>query len=483
MSKLISRRELLRFAGLGAAGLALAACAPKVIKETVVVEKPVEKVVEKTVVVEKKVEVPKEVTKVVEKIVEAPKATRGPINLVAWSLGPMNPDAAQWKPYQDAVKRIMADKLPGVSLTYKDMGWDEVLRQNLVTGLLGGTAPDIIVNESFIQPYARIGAYMALDDPLKEAGILPNLIPGTYVNAVADGKIYGISVMTGVFAFESNPKVVQQAGLDPKEWPTTWSKLLDRCQKITKAGAGKYYGYTLQGPVGFLVGGIMRYNVYANLAGVTLCKNNCMDPYFDDPNFEPVLAFLRELNKTTPPGLTFNPNEGQVYQQLHQGVTAYQIGANWHLNWAKEAKIDDIIQYGMLPMPDKGGKKTSRTVGNLIVLAMSGTKYPREAVDFIKILTMDEVTDHVYVGSNGRSPSTYSGLKRTLPKIQPQHKVFFEILQDAEVGAMPQWPKAVDKVWAAMNEMMTKLFTTNDPIPGLQKAAQEAAMKAIAEAK
>ncbi|MBC7234371.1 MAG: hypothetical protein H5T69_00910, partial [Chloroflexi bacterium] len=93
-----------------------------------------------------------------------------------------------------------------------------------------------------------------------------------------------------------------------------------------------------------------------------------------------------------------------------------------------------------------------------------------------------EVTEHVYTCSD-RSPSTYSGLKRVLPKIKPQHKIFFDILQNADVGCMPQWPKATDKVWTAVNEMMTKLFTTDLPIPQLQAEAQAAAEKAIAEAK
>jgi ABC-type glycerol-3-phosphate transport system substrate-binding protein len=70
--KNLSRRAFMRGAA-GLAGVLLAACAPQVIKETVVVEKPVEKVVKETVVVEKKVEVQKEVTKIVEKQVEAVK--------------------------------------------------------------------------------------------------------------------------------------------------------------------------------------------------------------------------------------------------------------------------------------------------------------------------------------------------------------------------------------------------------------------------
>jgi multiple sugar transport system substrate-binding protein len=57
----VTRRRLLRSAGLATAGLVAAACQPKVITQTVVVEKEVERVVKETVVVEK------------EKVVAAPQ--------------------------------------------------------------------------------------------------------------------------------------------------------------------------------------------------------------------------------------------------------------------------------------------------------------------------------------------------------------------------------------------------------------------------
>ena len=57
MNKLLTRREFLRTAALGAAGVAVVACQPQtvIVRETVEVEKEVEKVVKETVVVEKEV--------------------------------------------------------------------------------------------------------------------------------------------------------------------------------------------------------------------------------------------------------------------------------------------------------------------------------------------------------------------------------------------------------------------------------------------
>jgi len=43
MDKVFSRRSLLKWAAIGGGGVVLAACQPKVVKETVVVEKVVEK--------------------------------------------------------------------------------------------------------------------------------------------------------------------------------------------------------------------------------------------------------------------------------------------------------------------------------------------------------------------------------------------------------------------------------------------------------
>jgi ABC-type glycerol-3-phosphate transport system substrate-binding protein len=208
------------------------------------------------------------------------------------------------------------------------MGWDEELRQNLVTALLGGTPPDIIVGENYIQPYAEQNAFLPMDDLV--ADIKDDLIEGTYAAAVTGGRMYGISQVTGCFAFERNPNVIEKAGLDPTSPPTTWNELLEQAEMITRAGNGEYYGYTLQGPVGFLIGGILRFAVYSKTAGADLATED-VQPWFNNPKSEKVLTFLRELHRFTPPGLSFNPDEGQVYSQLFQGVSAMQICGSWHV--------------------------------------------------------------------------------------------------------------------------------------------------------
>ena len=452
--KKVSRREFLKAAGISAAAGVLAACQPKtvIVKETVEVEK--------------------------EKIVEVTAVPAGPgeFDLVHWAEGYLYSEDERFKPYQDAVKDRFKEMYPHVTLKFENFGWDEALRQNLVTALLGGTAPDVIVGENFFQQYADLGAMVALDDVIED--IKDNLIPGTYAAAVTGGKIYGINQFTGCFGFERNPNVIEQAGLDPSVPPKTWDDLLEHAEKITKAGNGEYYGYTLQGPVGFSVGGIFRIAVYMKQAGADMCKNDCTYPWFDNPDTEMVLDFLRKINAFTPPGLTFNPDEGQVYTQLFKGLSAYQMCGSWHIGWAKDSGLENAM-YSAIPIP-KGGNPASIVVGNVINGVLTASEHKEEAAALCKMFTEDAVQDMVYPVL-GRLPSTRSALTKLEPTAGEADQSFIGQLLTADLGVLPQWRKDPQKLWTIYNDLLTKVLSTEDPLDMLMDEAQEAA-EAVMEA-
>ena len=453
MKKLVSRRNFLKAAGLSAAAGVLAACQPK----TVIVKEVVKETVEV------------EVEKVVEVTVAAPVEAQE-FDLVHWAEGYLYSEDEKFKPYQDAVKDRYKEMYPNVTPKFENFGWDEALRQNLVTALLGGTAPDVIVGENFFQQYADLGAMIALDDAIVD--IKDNLIPGTYAAAVTQGKVYGINQFTGCFGFERNPNVIEKAGLDPSEAPKTWDELLEQAEIITKAGNGEYYGYTLQGPVGFSVGGIFRIAVYMKQAGADMCKDDCTYPWFDNPKAEEVLLFLRQINKFTPPGLTFNPDEGQVYTQLFKGLSAYQICGSWHVGWAKDSGLDNAI-YSGIPIPE-GGQPASIVVGNVINGVLTASEHKKEAAALCKMFTEDAIQDLVQPVL-GRMPSTRSALERLLPTVGDADKAFANELLNADLGVLPQWRKDPQKLWTIYNDMLTQVLSTEDSLTAIMGEAQSAA--------
>ena len=467
MKKIVSRRDFLKAAGITAAVGVLAACQPKtvVVKETV----EVEKVVKETVEVEKVVKETVEVEKVVEVTPAAPVEAEA-FDLVHWAEGYLYNEDEQFKPYQDAVRDRYAEMYPNVTLKFENFGWDEALRQNLVTALLGGTAPDVIVGENFFQQYADLGAMVALDDVMVD--IKDNLIPGTYAAAVTQGKTYGINQFTGCFGFERNPNVIEAAGLDPSEAPKTWDDLLEQAEIITEVGDGEYYGYTLQGPVGFSVGGIFRVAVYMKQAGADMCRDDCTYPWFDNPAAEQVLLFLREINRFTPPGLTFNPDEGQVYSQLFNGLSAYQICGSWHVGWAKDSGLENAM-YSGIPIPSDG-QSASIVVGNVINGVLTASEHKQEAAALCKVFTEDDIQDLVNPVL-GRMPSTRSALERLEPSASPADKAFINELLNADLGVLPQWRKDPQKLWTIYNELLTQVLSTEDSLTALMGEAQSAA--------
>jgi ABC-type glycerol-3-phosphate transport system substrate-binding protein len=396
--------------------------------------------------------------------------------IVHWAeamLDPENENADTYAPYRDAANEAFHDKFPNVTVRCENQGWDEALRQNLVTALLGGTAPDVIVGENFFQQYGDLGALMPVDDYIQD--IEDNLIPGTYAAAVTQGQTYGINQFTGCFGFERNPNVIEAAGLDPSTPPATWDELLEHAEIITEAGNGEYYGYTLQGPVGFSVGGIFRVAVYLKQAGADIIKPDG-HPWFDNPKTVPVLQFLREINRFTPPGLTFNPDEGQVYTQLFQGKSAYQICGSWHVNWAKQSGLDNAM-YSGVPIP-KDGQPASVVVGNVINAVMTVSKYPEAAAGWCKALTEDSVQDLVNPVL-GRMPSTRTALEKLKPTATEADQAFINELLNADLGILPQWRKNPQQLWTVYNELLTAVLSTEDPIDNLIGAAQQQAEDAL----
>jgi ABC-type glycerol-3-phosphate transport system substrate-binding protein len=350
-------------------------------------------------------------------------------------------------------------------------GWDEALRQNLLNSLMIGAAPDIVVGENYFQQLIEMEALVPLDDAISD--IQDDLIPGTLKAVQREGSTYGLSSFTGVFGFERNCEVVTAAGLDCDTPPRTWDDLLEHARIITERGNGAYYGYTLQGPAGFAVGSVLRIAVFLAQADASICQNNCTEPYFNNPKAVPVMELIRKLNQYTLPGLTFHSDEAQVYAALYQGRSAYQIAGSWYPDVAKGSGCSECY-YSTVPAP-KHGHPASIIVGNAIYAVLKQSRYPELAVEWVKFLTRPDVQELVYP-SIKRLPSTRSALTNLRPLVEPSVQVFIdELLNNPELGVLPQWRKSPEVLWRIYNTMLTQVLTSERPVKEIMDEAQAAA--------
>ena len=484
MKQHISRRQLLKATAITGAGALLAACGgatptPQIVVQTQVVKET--QVVESTVQVEVTKEVVKnvEVTKEVQ-VTANPNA--GPQTLTVWGSGldiaqidkdPNGNTHNSGGQVQKMHKDLFLAKHPNATLVWENHGWDEELRQNIVSALLAGTQPDAIVGENFFQQYAALKALLPIDD-VTPPEVKDNAILGTHKAALYNGKTYGLSWISGCFGFEVNPNVLKDAGLDAKV-PATWDELLAASKTVTEKEAGKAFGYTLQGPLGFSVGGMFRLAVYMQQVGVTLNKPEQFDfPNFNDPKGQQVWEFIRKILPYTPPGLVFEPDEGKVYTQLFAGKSAHQMAGSWHVGWAKDNKLTNAM-YGAVPIP-QGGKAASYVVGNVIYGAMAATKVPDLAKDWV-ILSQDDKVQKLVFKSSGRLPSTKSAMEDLLAGTDADDatKQFGKLLRDSDLGILPQWTKEPNKLNGIWNDLFTAVLTTKTDIKQLMDDAQKKA--------
>jgi ABC-type glycerol-3-phosphate transport system substrate-binding protein len=231
--KPISRRDFLRQAGILAGAAALASCAsptPKVIKETVEVEKVVTQEVVK--------EVEKVVTQeVVVEVTAAPKALE-PATLNIW---------INWTgSYQQAIEQISAGfvaRHPGMEVEIlPGIGGTEGVTKFLAS-LAGGNPPDLFnghADDGYM--FTSRGAVQPLDDYLATSRVSKDDFFEAQLNRyLYDGKIHGIPSIEGAAgqAIFWNKAQFEEVGLDPEVGPSTHAELrewADRLEIFDDAG-------------------------------------------------------------------------------------------------------------------------------------------------------------------------------------------------------------------------------------------------------
>lgn len=366
---------------------------------------------------------------------------------------------------------VFQERHPELNIVITDEGWDEALRQNLQNAILMGRPPDVVIGENYFRSFAAEGQMQALDDIL--AKYEGDIIAATYSSATYEGSVYALPLFTGVFAFERNCFVIESAGLDCENPPQYWDELLIEAEAIHTAGLGDYFGYTLQGPGGTSVGAAFRIAVYqAQLDALPCANETCTIPNFNKSQAIPVYEMLREITAHTPPGLIDNTNEGEVYEALFRGISAYQIAGSWHVGWAESAGCD-TCRYSAIPTP-REGHAANLLVGNVLFGAPSNSRHPELAKEWIELLISEGTQERVF-SQLGRLPVRRSVLTNIQPTVDEATSVFIdELLYNEDLTILPQWENKPKEVWAIYNDLLLAVLKTERSIPEIMEEAQTA---------
>jgi multiple sugar transport system substrate-binding protein len=148
-----------------------------------------------------------------------------------------------------ATKKIVADwnaANPNIQVEYVQGSWDSVHDQ-LVTQFQGGTAPDIIHDESAdITGFINQG-YLADLSPYLSQGTKDAVSQGVWDTVSNDGKIYAAPTLMQSYVVLANSAMLKQAGITATGDSLTWDDLAADAKKLTTGG--KYgLGWGLKSP-------------------------------------------------------------------------------------------------------------------------------------------------------------------------------------------------------------------------------------------
>lgn len=392
---------------------------------------------------------------------------------------------------------------PNIKLQWEDHSWDAELRDNVLAAVEEGNTPDIIVGEAFMSEYIAQDLLLPLDFTQEQ---IDNLIPATIQAVNANGQIYGVAAFTAIFTLEINADVFWIAGLNPDTVDlSTWDNVSETAAFITEAGNGAFYGFSILGPTFAPAAALFRVAPYIYQAGADFCNMpDCDTPTFNDPKAIPVYEWLRDLYQYTPPDLVFNGNEGYIFSQLFNGLTAMQTAGSWHISWGLGNGCQDC-RYLPLPLPPDG-TRANVVVGNATYSIMKDTAHPQEAQLFLEWLIDTDMQNNLFwTGVGGRLPTTYAAIERleeikdgnldlvptfyeellgkdvnNAPTEVALYDVFIDELLNGDVRVLPPWKTNGTELNTLWNEMFTELLSSDQPVPEILDQYQAQAEAIIA---
>jgi multiple sugar transport system substrate-binding protein len=225
----MTRRELLRYAGLGVPAIALAACQPKIVEVEKIVTQVVKETVEVEKVVKEAVEVEKEVTRVVEKQVVATAAPKAAVTVTVQSKG------------GDMVALQSCFDTFNASQDWVTVECSKTTHDKMMVGWATKTGPDWIRTDPIEMEYpVRVEALAPIQDFVDRDKFsfdwLYDIVKPWVNFPIPNGPAHVVPWTGGSFVVFYNKDHFDEAGISYPEDDWTWDDYGMTAQKLTKKG-------------------------------------------------------------------------------------------------------------------------------------------------------------------------------------------------------------------------------------------------------
>ncbi|MFE3517448.1 ABC transporter substrate-binding protein [Streptomyces sp. NPDC059166] len=291
------------------------------------------------------------------------------------------------------------------------------------TQAAGGNPPDVIQNAvTFLRKYEAKNVLLDLKPQADKGNLdLSGFRAGLEKFAEIDGKTLGVPVGSNSMALVIDEKVWDKAGITP-ELGWTWDDWYAGLQKIRK-------GQGIAGDAGphgvmYLYDLILRQNGKAFFTedGMGFGEAELL-PYWTE-----ALARVRS---------GVYADQKKVEQIKPASATAKGLSAgeftwdNFSVRYSAEGKSS----YGLAPIPSTDGKKTGQYLGSLMLSGTARTKHPAEVATFISFMTHDPEVARI-MGYDRGVPATTAQFEAYEPTDAPSKAIGAYETEIADAGVL-----------------------------------------------
>lgn len=276
-----------------------------------------------------------------------------------------------------ATKKIVADwnaANPNIQVEYVQGSWDSVHDQ-LVTQFQGGTAPDIIHDESAdLSGFINQG-YLADLSPYLSQETKDAVPQGVWDTVSKDDKVYAAPTLLQSYVVFANTALLKQAGITTTGDSLSWDDLAANAKKLT--ASGKYgLGWGLKSPTATVLNLGMNFDAQFFEGSGRDAKAKIGDAELEVPKRIHAMAYTDK--SIDPTSLTLSGSD--VLPGFYAGKYAMVVGGNYAAQQILE-EAPKGFQWEVLP-PLKGTSTKQAANPQTLSVPAEG-KHIKEAAQFI----------------------------------------------------------------------------------------------------
>ncbi|MFD9498394.1 ABC transporter substrate-binding protein [Streptomyces sp. NPDC060035] len=278
------------------------------------------------------------------------------------------------------------------------------------TQAAGGNAPDVIQNAvTFLRKYEAKNVLLDLNPQVEKGNLsLDGFRSGLEKFAEVDGKLLGVPVGSNSMALVIDEKVYEKAGIVP-EIGWTWDDWYAGLQKIKN-------GQKIAGDAG--PHGVMYlYDLILRQNGKAFFTEDGMG--FGETE---LLPYWTEALARVKSGVYADPKKVEQIKPASATAKGLSAGEFTWDNFSVRYSAEGKSSYGLAPIPSTDGKRTGQYLGSLMLSASARTKHPAEVATFISFMTHDPAVARI-MGYDRGVPATTAQFEAFQPTDAPSKAI------------------------------------------------------------